>query len=162
MTNYAAKLDTAAIIISAIITVLFAAIIGWQWLIVASTCMATPLFTTAICVLIYLIAYLLRPVKYTLTGDELIVHRPLKSVRVKRLDITHVAAISRKEIFGSFRAFGIGGLFGYVGSFVNASVGRMTWYATNLHCAVLIITVTGKRIIVTPEERERFIAALKS
>jgi hypothetical protein len=159
--RYTTKLDTSAIIITTALTFLFAALIMWQWSISDKIGNAAPIFTTSICVLIYLISYALRPLRYSITGDEVIVHRLFRNVHIKIPDVTQVSAIPRREIFGSFRAFGVGGLFGYTGSFVNASVGRMSWYATNLNKAVLIVTGTDKRIILTPEEREQFIATLK-
>ena len=58
--------------------------------------------------------------------------------------------------------FGVGGLFGYYGNFVNSTLGSMTWYATRRDKAVLITTLENKKIIVTPDSPEEFVASFNS
>jgi hypothetical protein len=96
------------------------------------------------------------------TDDELIVHRPLVNVYIKRSDIRSVELIDKKRIKGSFRIFGVGGLFGYFGGFSNFSIGRMTWYVTRRDKPVLVTTINGKKIIVTPDESDKFVAEFNS
>ncbi len=60
----------------------------------------------------------------------------------------------------TIRTFGVGGLFGYYGEFVNWKLGNMTWYATRRDKTVLIETVDDKKLIVTPDEPEAFIKQL--
>ena len=54
------------------------------------------------------------------------------------------------------------GLFGYYGNFSNFSIGRRTWYATRRDKPVLVKTINNKKIIVTPNEPERFVSELSS
>ena len=56
--------------------------------------------------------------------------------------------------------FGVGGVFGYQGTFTNPSLGRMTWYVTRKVNAVLIKTANGSKIIVTPNEPDNFVREL--
>jgi len=61
----------------------------------------------------------------------------------------------------SVRTFGVGGLFGYFGKFWNKEYGNMTWYATRRDKAIMIITKENKKIILTPDEVEKFINEFK-
>jgi hypothetical protein len=159
---YRASLDKTAIVITIAVTILFAVIIGGQYLIIKDAGRVVPIYTTAACLLIYLLTFAFRPVSYVVTKEELIVRRPVLNVYIKRTDIKSVELVDKKKISRSIRIFGVGGLFGYYGSFANSSLGRMTWYATRRDKPVLIKTVEGKKIIFTPDDRERFIAELTS
>lgn len=155
--TYKASLDKTAIIITTAVTVLFAVIVGGQYPIIKSSGSASPVYTTTACLLIYLLAFVFRPVRYVVTEEELIVRRPVLSVHLKRSDIKTVALIEKDQIRGAVRTFGVGGMFGYYGNFANFSLGRMTWYATRRDTPVLVQTTNGKKIILTPDEPERFV-----
>jgi len=60
------------------------------------------------------------------TNDEIIVRRPLLNVHIKRAAIKSIELIDKNKIRDSIGIFGIGGLFGYYGNFINFSLGRMT------------------------------------
>ena len=159
---YKASLDKTAIITTIAITVLFAVIIGGQYTIIKDERHAVPMYTTVTCFAIYFLAFAFRPVNYRLTKDELIVCRPLLNVRIKRADIKSVELIEKNKITGSIRTFGVGGLFGYYGSFANFSIGRMTWYATRKDNPVLVKTTDNKKIILTPDDIHGFVSELTS
>ena len=44
------------------------------------------------------------------------------------------------------------------GKFANTKVGNMTWYATRRNKTVLLKTIDNKKIILTPDEPEKFVA----
>jgi hypothetical protein len=157
---YKASLDKTAIIITAGITVLFAAIIIGQYPLIRDTGRAAPIFGTIACVVIYAISYAFSPRYYMVTPDELIIRRPLSNVRIKRSDIKRALRVDSSTIGGSIRTFGVGGLFGYYGSFANFSLGRMTWYATRRDTAVLVTTRANKKIVLTPNEPDSLVAEL--
>ncbi len=160
--TYNTSLDKTAIVITIAVTILFAFIIGGQFIIIKDKGHAIPIYTTVTCLLIYFLTFAFRPVKYIVTKDELIVRRPLLNVHIKRADIKSVKLIEKNTISGSIRIFGVGGLFGYYGSFSNFSLGRMTWYATRRDKPVLVKTSGNKNIIFTPNDPATFVKELSS
>lgn len=112
--------------------------------------------------LIYFFVYAFRPGNYTLTTDKLIVHRPLTNVNINLTEIKSVEQIDKEKLGQTLRTFGVGGLFGYFGKFANKKFGSMTWYATRRDKAVLITTVDNKRIVLTPDNPEEFVANFNS
>ena len=158
--TYKTSLDKTAIVITSAVTIMFAVVIGGQYVFMTDHGLGGAFYTTVACVLIYLLAFAFRPVKYIVTGEEVIVVRPLLDVHLKRSDFQTVGLVERGETSGSIRILGVGGLFGYYGSFANFSLGRMTWYATRRDKQVLIYTKDKKKIVVTPNDPEGFVAEL--
>ena len=111
--------------------------------------------------LIYFIVYAFRPGNYTLTTGKLVVHRPLTNVKISLTEIKSVEQIDKEKLGQTFRTFGAGGLFGYFGKFTNTKLGSMTWYATRMDKAVLITTIDNKKIVLTPDNPEEFVANFK-
>lgn len=140
------------------ITLLFATIIIGQYFTFNSVEKTIPNYISIGLLLIYFIIFAFRPLNYTLTIDELIVHRPLINVKIYRTEIKSVELIDKEKLGQTFRTFGVGGLFGYFGKFANAKLGSMTWYATRRDKAVLITTVDNKKIVLTPDNPIEFIA----
>jgi hypothetical protein len=122
---------------------------------------AAPIIFSSIFIIIYLITFLYRPVAYTINGDSISIKRLIGSKNIALSDIANVTAIERKQLRWAVRLFGVGGLFGYWGTFTNGQFGRMTWYATNLNKAVMIETKKGKRIVITPDTAADFINEFK-
>ena len=127
---YKTSLGKTAITITAAVTILFAVIIVKQISIITDSGRAIPKYTTAVCVLMYFLAFAFRPITYITTDYELIIHRLLFNVHIKKSGINSVEIIDRKKLRGSLRILGVGGLFGYYGMFANFQLGRMTWYAS--------------------------------
>jgi hypothetical protein len=130
------------------------------------TIMTSPELTTAYrAVLIttfaglLVVTYLYSITGYTVDTDFVIVNRPLYNVKIKRSDITEHRVLTDEEMKWSIRTFGVGGLFGYLGRFTNSNIGSMTWYATRRGNYVLLVA-GGKKIVLTPDEPQAFIAAL--
>lgn len=149
--RYKASLDNRAIIITTAVTILFCFIIGGQYAFITEAGRADPIYTTVLCLSIYLLAFAFRPIDYLVTTDELIIHRPLMNVHIKRADIKSVELIDRQKIRDSIRRFGSGGLFGYYGVFKNFPLGSMTWYATSRSQPILIKTTDDRRIVISPD-----------
>jgi hypothetical protein len=81
-------------------------------------------------------------------------------VHIDRNQIKSVELLDKEQLAWVFRTFGVGGLFGYYGKFANTKLGSMTWYATRRNKTVLIETLDNKKIILTPDEPEKFVAHL--
>ena len=160
--TYKTSLDNLAKGITVGVTILFASLIIGQFSIITDAGRAVPIYTTTACLLIYFLSFIFRPINYVVTKDELIVSRPLLNVHIKRSDIKSVELIEKNKIRRSLRTFGVGGLFGYYGNFVNFSLGRMTWYATRRDKPVLVKTADNKKLIFTPNDPGKFVNELMS
>lgn len=156
---YKTSLDNVTKVITLGITILFAAIIIGQYSIIKdATASATPIYTTVALLIIYFIVFAFRPVKYSLTAGNLIVHRLFSNVKIERSKIKSVELVDKEKLSWSVRVFGVGGFYGYFGKFANAKLGTMTWYATRKDRIVLVKMLNNKKIILTPDEPEKFVA----
>lgn len=155
---YKTSLDNLAKGVTIGITLLFAVIIIGQYSNIKDAVRAIPNYTTVALLLIYFIPFVFRPIIYEISIDKLIIHRLLKDININRNLIKSVELIDKEKIGFPIRTFGVGGFFGYYGKFSNKKIGSMTWYATRLDKFVLIKTVNNKKIILTPDEPERFVA----
>lgn len=148
---YKASLDKSAIIITNLVTLLFGALIVFNFI----------LPIAILLMIIYLICMLLKPLNYEIIEDNLIIRRLIKSVRINRSDIESLELIDKTSLAGTIRSFGVGGLFGWYGKFANSKLGDMTWYVTRRDKLVLIIKKDGKKILISPDEAEAFVSAFK-
>ena len=156
--TYETSLDNLAKGITIGVTILFAAIIIGQYSIITDAGQPNPIYTTVVLLLIYFIAFAFRPINYNLTPDELIIHRLFADVKIDRNQIKSVELLDKDKIGWAIRTFGVGGLFGYYGRFANRKLGSMTWYATRKDRTVLVQTIDNKKIILTPNDPNRFVA----
>ena len=75
---------------------------------------------------------------------------------IKKDLILEVKSIDYKDLRFSVRTFGIGGVFGFSGSFTNKKFGDMTWNFTSKDNLVMIVTQKQK-FVVSPDNRTLFI-----
>ncbi|MGV3530342.1 MAG: PH domain-containing protein [Flavisolibacter sp.] len=113
---------------------------------------AVPLIYLGFFVIIFLVSYLFKPYKYSLTETNIIIHRLIGNVLIDRQDIKRVDKINTDLLKNSTK----GGGFGYFGKF-NTEMGRMTWYGTRKDKGVLITKNDDKKIVVTPDNWEEFL-----
>jgi hypothetical protein len=158
--RFQASLDKTAIVLTVLITVLFATIIGGQYALISDAGRALPIYTTVGCLAVYGLAFAFRPAGYVVTADEVIISRPLVDVHIRRADIKRVVALPSRDIGGAIRLFGAGGFFGYYGKYANTLLGTMTWYATRRDTPVLLETTAGKKLILSPNAPAEFVGAL--
>lgn len=159
--TYKTSLGTSARIITLAITALFFFLaVGPYFLLSMVGNKHTAYYTIPVCACIYIVAYAFHPINYQITENELIVQRPFFNARFDRSNIKSAELIMRNEIGGSIRTFGIGGLFGYTGTFANFSIGKMTWYVTRKDKMVLIEMFDNKKIVFSPDEPQKFAICL--
>lgn len=145
--KYKASLDKTAIIITILVSLLFGALIIFNFIL--------PL--AILLLIVYLLCWYLKPLKFEIYNDELIIRRLIKSVHINRTDIENLTLIDKNKLSGTIRTFGVGGLFGWYGKFSNKKIGNMTWYLTRRDKPILIITKTGKKLLISPDDTEGFI-----
>lgn len=154
--KYSASLDSLAKAITATMTLLFILVI--VLLFIWKSEWYTILIFSIFILFIYFGMLLYRPLSYQITDSQLIIHRHFSDVKLDRNKIVGVVRVSNEQLAWSFRTFGVNGFFGYFGKFVNNRLGGMTWYATRRDNAILVTTSIGKKIILTPDEPEKFVS----
>jgi hypothetical protein len=147
--EFKTSLDKLAKVVTAVVTVLIIGIIVLQLIITITTLLVS-----------YLIAFMFRPISYVILDGLLVIHRPLLDIKIEVNEIKNVEILDSQELKGTIRTFGVGGLWGYWGSFANTRIGAMKWYATRMSNAVLITTVSNKKIVLTPDDPELFVKNL--
>jgi hypothetical protein len=80
----------------------------------------------------------------------------------KDIQLSEINSVEEKPnaMLGSFRRFGIGGVFGYIGHFSNSILGRYKAYATNTRQTVVIYT-KEEQVVISPDNTKEFVASLK-
>jgi hypothetical protein len=109
---------------------------------------------------IVLLAFAWSPRGYELSGQSLIVKRLAGNRTVPLEGLREVRAVSSDDLRGSIRLWGSGGMFGYYGLFQTTKLGTCNWYVTDKSKLVVLITA-AKTVLVSPDDRERFIEALR-
>ena len=156
--TYTTSLDKLAKGTTFFVTVLFVAIVIGQLFVIKDGEIAAAVITTFVLLIIYFGIFLFRPINYKLNDNELIIHRSISDIKINRNEIKHVEHLEKSALSWSWRVFGVGGLFGYWGKFTNSKLGSMTWYATRRNNAVLIEMISHKKIIITPNDPDKFVS----
>jgi hypothetical protein len=92
----------------------------------------------------YFVAWMLHPTSYEITNENLVIHRPVRGIKISLASIKN---IERTEPGYSMRLFGSGGLFGYYGLFSSNKLGRHHRYTGNNKNLVLISTEKKKYLL---------------
>lgn len=155
--DYKASTDTLSKTITAGVLILFIAIAqnNVREMISANGGMKITLIHGGIILLLISIAvgsYLYSTSKYSVTGDVLIIHRPISNIVIKLSDIAEIQHVDSSYFSGTIRTFGNGGLFGYYGKFYNSKIGNMTWYVTQKKNRLLLQTKQENKIVISPDD----------
>jgi len=92
---------------------------------------------------------------YSVTSDELFVHRLLWTTRLPLADL-HSAQVEPRAMCWSVRTFGNGGLFSFSGWYYNRLLGRYRAFVTDPNRAV-VLRLGSRRVVVSPSEPEAFV-----
>lgn len=160
--KYTASLDKTTKIITVAITLLFAGILVYELQTFTRGEQTGLIITSAILAITYGSAYVYRPTGYTITEHELIIHRPINTVRYVREALESVQVIVKKDLQFTIRTFGVGGLWGYYGYFYNSVYGKMIWFITRRDHLVLIKTANKRTILLSPDDIGPFTNELNS
>ena len=97
---------------------------------------------------------------YSIHEGKLHIHRLGWSTKYDLANLESID-ISPGATMGSVRAFGIGGLFGFVGHYHNSVLGSYKAYATN-DANTVVIEFSGETIVVTPDSPVEFVEAVEA
>ena len=106
-------------------------------------------------------AYLNSPKNYAMGNFDFTINRAIGRITIQVKDIAEIRPLKDEEMEGTLRTFGVGGLFGYYGSFNNQHIGDFKMYATKKTGLVIIHTAQGDTFVISPDDRglvERIIA----
>ncbi|UYW02268.1 PH domain-containing protein [Flavobacterium agricola] len=101
---------------------------------------------------ILFICWLYAPYCYEITSTDFIIRRRIGAIKIKKDAIQSVQMLTKNEISGSIRTFGVGGLFGYYGIFEVSKIGKTTFYITQCKNLILLVTNTNKKMLISPND----------
>jgi hypothetical protein len=118
-----------------------------------------PLFAVALLIalpaLIVAATFAARVRGYTLTEQEIVVHRGFWDTRLVLAGLRSVTG-DAQAMRGSVRVFGNGGLFSITGRYWNRKLGWYRAYATDRSRAV-VLRYADRTIVITPHDPQQFI-----
>ncbi|MBL0024023.1 MAG: PH domain-containing protein [Saprospiraceae bacterium] len=155
--KFDASLDIRAKLTSIGVVILFVLIMYFQIGWIDRDGAIVPYMTAGVFIIILSGTFIFRPLYYSLTNQDIIINRPVVNVVISREHINSIRMLEPGSLNWSLRTFGVGGLFGYFGKFYKSGLGNMTWYATRKYPAILLLTNDDKRIVITPDDPEKFI-----
>ena len=97
---------------------------------------------------------------YTLTADELIIHRPFWQTRIPLLGLQS-AEFQPRVMHGSIRTFGNGGFFSFTGYYRNARLGSYRAFVTDF-ARTAVLRFGTRTIVLSPEAPEEFVRELST
>ena len=158
--TYKISLDTTSKVITIFILAFVVLIVVGPWSPFAATYENFQLYAAAVLILIFGLTFLFKPISYTMTADKILVNRFIGKVTILKEEIHTTEKIDKEDISWSLRTFGSGGFFGYFGKFTNRKIGAMTWYVTRKDSLVLLKMKSGKKIVLSPDDRDEFLSAI--
>ena len=161
MVTFTTSLDKFNKITTIIIAVILDVILLTAFFLTPKDEKSTAISLAILPVIAFIVVYLLRPNNYSVSADKLLIHRIINKVEINRNNIQSVQEIDVSKVKNSLRTFGVGGFFGSFGKFWNGKLGSMTWYVTRKNNFVLVETKDQKKIILTPDKLEEFVASLQ-
>jgi hypothetical protein len=161
MTTFTTSLDKSNKIMTILLFLVIIAALIPSIIFTPEDAQYTITFTVILVGILLMIAFLIRPNNYSVSSDKLLIHRMISNVEIDRNNIKSVQEIDESQVKNSLRTFGVGGFFGSFGTFWNSKLGKMTWYVTRKNNFVLVETKDQKKIILTPDKPEEFVASFQ-
>lgn len=159
--KFIASLDKLAKTITISLTALFTLIMAFPYFLDSTyVTESETLGITLFLLFMYLGLFIFRPISYSITDQEVVIHRPFKNIKISRKDIESVELLDKNFSENTFRTNGVGGAWGYFGTFSHSSIGDMTWYVTRRDKLVLLRILGNKKIVLSPDEVEGFAGEL--
>ncbi len=152
------QLDTTAQRITGIISILFLAILAfiWEAALTSSSNISVTIIASAFIIIIYGVIYILHPTSYQLNSTHLKIKRPIGYRQYNLADCEGFCELQAKDIKGSTRSSGVGGLWGYFGGFLHKVLGDMTWYISSRKRTIFMKFSTGDNLLISPVDIDDF------
>lgn len=95
---------------------------------------------------------------YSVTADEILIHRPFRTTRLPRKGMVSVT-FEPQALRGSIRTLGNGGFFSFTGWYRNKRLGSYRAYVTDPANPV-VLRYRTRTIVLSPENPEQFVREL--
>lgn len=95
------------------------------------------------------------PQRLEVGESQIVVLRRYKSIVITREEIKSVERLPANAMRGAIRTAGVGGLFGYYGSYYSRSIGSFKLYATSFDNLFLVRKWDGKSIVISCAEPDK-------
>lgn len=159
MERFEASLDNTAKMITTIVCV----VLVIPFITIAQYYMATHdarlLIAPVLITLTFIFLALWRPTAYSLDSAGLHIHRALGTKTIAADRLAGAARSVKADMGTGIRTFGSGGAFGYLGMFYYSGMGSVKMYVTNRENMLMITLADGKRIMISPDLPDTFLAA---
>jgi hypothetical protein len=106
----------------------------------------------------------LAPQRLEIGEKQLVILRRYKSVVIYADEVKSVEQLPKNALRGAIRTCGVGGFFGYFGSYYKSGIGVFKLYATSFDNLYLIRKWDGKSIVVScsdPDKMNIFLNSVK-
>ena len=100
------------------------------------------------------------PRAVVVSEDAVTIERIAEDIVIPFRQIREVRPLTKEDFRGTIRTFGAGGPFGRIGHFHSPALGNFRMYVTDMADAVIIDA--EHRYVLSPRNRERFIALVRS
>jgi hypothetical protein len=165
--QFSASLDTSAKVITIGVIILFASISVWNAFAMrkAKGDKVNIIVRVAIFLVLFFsisMGFVFSTKGYETKNKNFIIKNRFKEITYRWSKIMDVRQVTEEEMQGLSRSFGVGGLFGYYGHYHNATIGNMTFYATQQKNWVLMHILDGEAIIVTPDDPKKLVEEVNS
>jgi hypothetical protein len=97
----------------------------------------------------------LAPQRLEIGKRHLVILRRYKSITIYADEVLSVEQLPKGALRYATRTFGVGGLFGYFGSYYKSNIGAFQLYATSFDNLFFITLVNGKKIVISCSEPEK-------
>lgn len=117
-------------------------------------------FVSTVLAGIFIYSYCISPKNYFITESHLIISVPLKKIEIPLSSVREVRRLDKKELKGTIRTKGVGGLFGFTGKFHSKNLGSFEGYFTNQNNLVMVRC--EKTYIISPDDPSLFLDKINS
>lgn len=163
--RFAAPWDTGLTIASALVTLLLVAVTVAAMRVAVgrgprAARMLLAFVVAAPALLTMIVAFTIAPRRYVIDTSGVRVERVAGPISIPIAAIVSVRPLEKSQSARAIRLLGVGGLFGYVGTFSNSALGNFRMYATRTNGRVAVETTDGV-FVITPAHPADFVAELR-
>lgn len=97
------------------------------------------------------------PQRLEIGEDKIVILRRYNSVTINRDEVKSIERLPDNAMTWAVRTGGVGGLFGYYGSYYSRKIGSFTLYATSFRNLYLIRRWDGKSVVISCSEPDKMV-----
>lgn len=108
-----------------------------------------------------IITFLYAPKKYVIDNNTISIKKIVGNISFNKNKISTYKELNITDLGSMTRTFASGGLFGYFGSFRSSKIGDLSVYCGSLNSNLILITLkSNKKFLISPDNKDKFMAAL--